>query len=109
MNGPILKEPVVPKVDKLRLAARNYDCVLCGRDKSFTVPAHCDELEHGKGVGKKTPGFLIAYVCGCPGGCHDQIDGRAGSLSKEEKRSMWRTAYLRTVWLWFRDGLVMVS
>lgn len=106
MNGPIFKEPVVPKVDKLRKAACNYDCVLCGRDKAYTVPAHCDELEFGKGMGKKTPGFLIAYVCG---DCHDIIDGRKGGLSKDEKRHMWRTAYLRTLWIWFRDGLVKVA
>lgn len=102
----ILKEPVVDKVDKLRKAACRYDCVLCGRDKQYTVPAHCNEQEFGKGVGKKTVGFLLAYICDI---CHDLIDGRRGGLQKNEKRDLWRTAYLRTVWIWFRDGLVKVT
>jgi hypothetical protein len=105
----IPKEPVIPKVEKLRLAAQHYDCVLCGKDKRFTVGAHCDELEFGKGAGKKTIGALLAYVCGDPGGCHDKIDGRAGGLSKEEKRELWRTAFMRTFWIWIRDGWLVVK
>jgi prohibitin 2 len=54
----IPKDPVIPKVDKLRLAAQHYDCVLCGKDKRFTVGAHCDEQEFGKGVG-----LIVLKLC----------------------------------------------
>ena len=107
MYGTLLKPPTVPKLDKLRVAAQHYDCVLCGKDKRFTVAAHCDDVEW-KGIGKKSPGYLIAYVCGDPGGCHDQIDGRTG-LDFEEKRGLWDLAFKRTVALWFNEGLLRVS
>lgn len=107
MSLALLKNLPIPKLDKLRRAAPKYACVLCGKDKRCTVAAHNNEVEW-KGIGKKSPGFMIAYVCGDPGGCHDHIDGRAGGLPKAEKRALWDLAYKRTVAIWFRDGLVVV-
>lgn len=104
----IQKEKVVPRVDKLRLAAQKYDCVLCGKHKTYTVAAHCNDGQF-KGMWRKAPGYMVAYVCGDPGGCHDKIDGRAGGLSRYEKRAMWDEAHKLTVRLWFRDGLVLVA
>lgn len=100
----IPKEPVIPKVDKLRVAAGNYACVLCGSE-GYTVPAHCNDVTV-KGIGRKAPGYAIAYLCWH---CHDKVDGRAGGLTKEEKRSMWNEAYRRTVAIWFRDNLINVK
>lgn len=108
MTFGLLKHAPIPKLDKLREAARNYDCTLCGKHRIHTVAAHNNEVEW-KGIGKKAPGFLIAYVCGDPGGCHDRIDGRAGALPKEEKRSLWDLAFKRTVALWFRDGWLVIA
>jgi hypothetical protein len=106
MSGlPILKESVIPRVDKLRLAAQHYDCVLCGRDRQYTVPAHCND-GNVKGIGRKAPGYMLAYVCG---GCHDLIDGRAGQLGRVAKREMWNEAHKLTVRIWFREGLVKVA
>ena len=105
MGFPILKEQVIAREDKLRVAAQHYDCVLCGRDKSFTVPAHCND-GNVKGIGRKAPGTMLAYVCG---DCHDRIDGRAGGLKREEKRALWNEAHKRTVRIWFVDGLVRVA
>lgn len=102
--GALLKPDRIPKLDKLRRAASDYPCQLCGRPKEHTVPAHNNDVEW-KGIGKKSPGFLIAYVCGF---CHDEMDGRSGGLPKEEKRDMWDRAFKRTVAIWFRDGLVTV-
>lgn len=102
---PIRKETTVAKVDKLREAARNYSCVLCAKAKRYTIPAHCNDLR-AKGIGKKAPGYMLAYVCS---GCHDKIDGRKGKLSKAAKRAMWLEAYWLTVQIWFRDGLVEVA
>lgn len=101
----IPKEPVITKVDKLRVAAQDYDCTLCGKDKMYTVPAHCNDGEV-KGIGRKAPGYMLAYVCG---DCHDLMDGRKGRFSRAEKREMWDRAYKRTVAIWFRDKLVTVA
>lgn len=112
--GSLLKPAKVIGIDKLRVEARRYPCVLCGKH-GFTVAAHSNELNLfprgfgwiiGKGIGTKAPGYLIAYLCGDPGGCHDQADGRAGGLSREEKREMWNRAYVRTVALWWLEGLI---
>lgn len=117
MIGTLLKPDVPPMLKKLRDAARNYPCVLCGKHNIHTVPAHCNELNHfprefgwliGKGLGTKSPHYLIAYVCGDQGGCHDKIDGRAGNLTREERHNMWCVAYVRTVIIWFLDGLIRV-
>lgn len=108
MYGTLLKFEPIPKLDKLREAARHYDCVLCGKHRIHTVAAHNNDAEW-KGIGKKAPGYMIAYVCGDPGGCHDKIDGRAASLPKNEKRWLWDLAFKRTVTIWFQDGLVQVS
>lgn len=107
-DAPIRKDPQIAKLDKLRIAAQHYDCVLCGKDKKYTVGAHCDDVSV-KGIGKKAPGWLIAYVCGDPGGCHDRMDGRVGKLPKAAKRALWADAYWRTAHLWWRDGLVRMA
>lgn len=101
------KEPVISRVDKLREVAREYQCVMCGRF-GYTVAAHCNDVTV-KGIGRKAPGYAIAYLCGQPGGCHDQADGRSGGLVKDAKRALWNEAYRRTVAIWFRDGLVKVT
>lgn len=105
--APLLKRPPVARVQKLVRAAKCYPCVLC-RKVGFTCAAHCNDARD-KGIGKKAPDHMIAYVCGDPGGCHDQIDGRAGGLSFEEKRAMWNEAHRLTVAIWFRDELVRVA
>lgn len=117
MIGTLLKPPRVAGLARLRAAARQYPCVLCGKEGA-TVAAHCNDLNLfprsfgwlvGKGIGTKADDFLIAYLCGDPGGCHDLVDGRAGKLSKAEKRALWDEAYKRTVALWFVEGLIEVT
>jgi len=104
-----LLKPVPPaKLQKLILAARRYPCQNCGK-LGFTVPCHSNAIDHGKGVGLKVPDHLIAYMCGDPGGCHDQVDGRSAGMPYEAKRAMWNAAHVKTVALWFRDGLVVVA
>jgi hypothetical protein len=91
---------------KLLDEARDRPCVLCGRQDGTTVAAHSNSLAHGRGFAYKTPSFMVAYVCQ---GCHDEIDGRAGKLTKEEKRSMWMDAWVKTVAIWFNEGIVKVG
>lgn len=83
-------------------AARDRPCVLCG-SVGTTVAAHSNALEHGRGMGHKSPDFMVAYVCQRH---HDEIDGRRGGLSKEEKREMWLRAWVKTVPIWFEEGIV---
>jgi hypothetical protein len=100
----IPKEPKIANVDKLRAAARNYLCMYCGK-AGETVAAHCNDVR-AKGIGKKSPGYMLAYLCT---ECHDLVDGRKSGLSKAAKRAMWLEAYWLTVQVWFRDGLVKVT
>lgn len=108
MLGTLLKPFPIPRLQKLKDAARNYPCQHCGKI-GYTVAAHSNALAHGRGASFKTPDYMVAYLCGDPGGCHDLVDGRAGGLTLEEKRSMWNAAYAKTVALWFIERLVAVT
>lgn len=90
---------------KLLKAARDQPCVLCG-SVGTTIAAHSNRVEHGHGTGCKAHDFFTAWVCQS---CHDLIDGRTGTLTKEEKQAMWNRAFQRTVALWFETGLVVVK
>lgn len=87
---------------KLLMAANGRPCVLCG-SVGTTVAAHSNSIAHGKGVGHKAHDYYVAYLCHQ---CHDKVDGRVGGLSKEEKRQMWTDAFLKTVAVWFEEGIV---
>ncbi len=104
--GTLLKHPAVPKTAKLLQAARNYPCANCNRQDGTIVAAHCNELALGRGYAHKTPDYMVAYLCH---ECHDAVDGRRFSLSREAKHAMWHRAYCVTVSWWFRDGLVSVA
>jgi hypothetical protein len=78
-------------------------CVIGNRRLGQCVAAHSNSLAHGRGIGHKAPDYYVAYLCQR---CHDEVDGRVGGLSKEEKRERWLSAFLRTVALWFEEGLV---
>jgi len=87
---------------KLLKAANGRPCALCGL-VGTTVAAHSNSIMHGHGIGHKAPDYYIAYLCQR---CHDEIDGRSGGLSKEEKRERWLDAFVRTVAVWFEEGIV---
>ena len=88
---------------KLLAAARDQLCVMCGSMGS-TTSAHCNEGVY-RGYGLKSHDCLVAWLCQ---DCHDLVDGRAGHLTLEEKREMWRTAFMRTVIAWFNQGIIEV-
>jgi len=90
---------------KLLKDAQDRPCVICG-SVGTTVAAHSNSLAHGHGIGHKAPDFMVAYLCI---GCHDIVDGRAGGLTKEAKREMWLSAWLRTVSIWFEEGIVIAN
>lgn len=90
---------------KLLREAQNRPCVLCGINDGTTVAAHSNALEHGRGFSFKTPSYMVAYVCYH---CHNLIDGRSGKLTKEEKKEMWLRGWVRTVSIWFEEGIIGV-
>ena len=90
------------RAPKLLKAANGRPCVLCN-SVGTTVAAHSNSLEHGRGFAHKAPDYFVAYLCHR---CHDEIDGRSGQLTKEEKRARWLSAFIRTVALWFEEGVV---
>jgi hypothetical protein len=90
------------RAPRLLKAAQGRPCVLCG-STGTTVAAHSNALEHGRGMGHKAPDYMVAYLCM---GCHDRVDGRSGGLKKAEKRELWLSAWLRTVSIWFEEGIV---
>ena len=87
---------------KLLKAANGRPCVLCS-SVGTTVAAHSNSLAHGRGIGHKAPDYYVAYLCQR---CHDRCDGRSGGLSKVEKRELWLSAWVRTVAIWFQEGIV---
>jgi hypothetical protein len=71
-------------------------------------PAHNNWQAFGKGVGKKTSDWLVAFVCR---NAHDILDGKVGkdTLSKELREYYWTEAFISTHdWLW-NERLVRVS
>lgn len=87
---------------KLLKSAKDRPCAICG-SVGTTVAAHSNALEHGHGFGHKAPDYMTAYLCQEH---HDMVDGRRGKLSKEEKREMWLRAWVKTVPIWFEEGIV---
>lgn len=79
--------------------------MLCGH-RGTTVAAHANSVALGKGTGIKAPDYYTAWVCQR---CHDEIDGRTGRLTKEERQELWQRAFIRTVARWFELGIVIVN
>lgn len=90
------------RLPKLLKAANGRPCVLCG-SMGTTVAAHSNAQAHGRGFAHKAPDYYVAYLCMR---CHDEVDGRAGGLTKDEKREKWLSAFIRTVAIWFEEGLI---
>lgn len=87
---------------KLLQSVREMECQLCGKF-GHTVPAHANWQQYGKGMGLKAHDWAIAAVCD---GCHNLIDGRAGTLTDSEKHNLWNRAWLLTLHSWFVRGII---
>lgn len=68
--------------------------------------ASADELANALGQQKGCVMSKVKYVAYLCQRCHDEIDGRKGRLSKEEKREKWLSAFVRTVSISFEEGIV---
>ena len=99
----------IREIPKLRNSARDAPhCFYCGRSNTVgnLVLAHSNSLSHGRGASYKSLDYFGAIVCSNPGGCHDQIDGRSGNLTKEEKRQMHQQAHDATLIWWIEEGIL---
>lgn len=87
---------------KILNAARDCSCQWCGRMDGTTVAAHSNQLRHGKGMGHKASDRYVAFLCYF---CHSELD-QGKSLSKEDRRMMWQSAYEKTQQLLIGMGLL---
>lgn len=90
---------------KLLKAARGRPCVICGSVET-TVSAHSTRVDHGHGTGIKAPDFMIAFLCHTH---HDEVDGRRGTLSKDDRHELWLRAFVKTIAVMFEQGIVVVK
>ncbi len=68
------------------------ECDYCGLENpngDLLCLCHSNELRHGRGAWFKSKDLFGAFGCQR---CHDLVDGRQGSLTKEQKREMHRKA-----------------
>lgn len=65
--------------------------------------AHSNEQAHGRGMAHKSEDIFGAILCQQ---CHDEVDGRSGKLSRDEKRDKHRIAHDRTLRWWVDNGYV---
>lgn len=89
----------------LALAQEAPYCMSCGmtNDGTLLCACHSNELAHGRGMGHKAADWAVAYCCA---DCHSRMDGRSGTLSKEEKRQIWRRAFIKTMGWLFESGRI---
>ena len=88
--------------DKLCRGQRCYVLIpgVCRNDPQTVVPAHSNQLIHGKGKGIKANDKYTVPACFW---CHYEID-QGKTFTKEEKFAFWDEAYAR--WEPVRDRLM---
>lgn len=84
--------------ESIKRAARNEQCTLqvpgvCNGNPETVVACHSSWHEDGGGMGMKSEDLFTAFGCSA---CHDYIDGRTGSASREERRDIFHLGMKRT-------------
>lgn len=87
---------------KLLEAVRELPCSNCGAQDGTVVAAHRNE---GKGMGIKVSDSLVAALCYS---CHAELD-QGRSMTREERRSMWDRAAVKTYQRLIETGLLRLS
>lgn len=95
--------------NRLRDSAEGEQCTLqiagvCNHRTDTTVLCHLPDESHG--MARKSDDICAVFGCAA---CHDAIDGRAGSLSTEDRLFYMRRAMVRTWRRWIALGLVRVA
>lgn len=88
----------------LKLAQHAPHCMCCGKyNTGDVVAAHSNW--HGKGMGIKCSDALVAFMCQT---CHTDLDN-GKTLSREQRKEMWLSAYLKTMQWIIESGHFVVS
>ena len=73
--------------------------------RGLSEPMHDNSLAGGRGASFKAPDWRVAAGCH---EAHNFIDGRKGGWTKDEKRSEWDRAFIKTMnWLFENEKLVV--
>ena len=108
MRQPMPKDAPF-RSDKLRRLAHEAPCCMnaeCRKpNEGDIVLAHPNGLDFGKGMGQKADD-LPAYACHA---CHDLIDGRAGILSRDQRRALWNRIAVESMRWLLKNHLLEVA
>lgn len=78
----------------------------CGvANQGQVVACHSNSQTMGKGMSQKAHD-IPAYLCGL---CHDELDGRSGSLTRDEKERMFDKACIKSLVWAFQAGHIYAS
>ena len=80
------------------MAKFSHDC------NGPSVPAHSNQLKHGRGHGHKSADWAVAATCP---EAHSYIDGVKGGWDKETKHAEWERAHIATMDYLFTNKLVI--
>lgn len=86
-------------------SAKDRPCVMCD-SRGSTVACHANWSEFGKGMGLRAEDCFVAFLCQS---CHDIIDGRSGKMDRSAQKDLWIQAWIKTISLLFREGIVVVK
>lgn len=81
---------------KILEACRAIPCQNCGRDDGTVCAAHSNWSVHGKGGHIKSDDSRVAALCAV---CHVPLLDQGSRLSKDERRTLWWSAHVKTVLL----------
>lgn len=85
--------------------ANGAPCMSCGAQDGTVVAAHANWSDFGKGMSHKASDAAVAFLCFR---CHSEID-QGAKLSKDERRSKWVEAAVKT-WIWLvESGRVVLA
>lgn len=87
---------------KVLAACRAIPCQHCSRDDGTVCAAHSNWSVHGKGGHIKADDSRVAALCA---GCHVPILDQGSHLSRDERRSMWWAAHVKTISLLVQRSL----
>jgi hypothetical protein len=90
----------------LNLAHHVHECTNCGEYvPSGCEPAHANWSEFGKGAMVKANDHWHAALCHR---CHAELD-QGMTLTREERKSLWQRAHIKTMDLYWHKGWIKVA
>jgi predicted GNAT superfamily acetyltransferase len=90
---------------KLLIVCRELECQMCGSEDGTVCAAHSNSLSDGKGRGLKASDAAVASLCFT---CHTAID-QGRDMTREERRSKWVEAHIKTFRALVERGLLKTA